>query len=208
MAERAEKLAGIINLTNAEFSELEGNVEATADILGQEGLDSAREFSKASAELKGQFSKITTTVALALLPKLTALINGLGEIWTAVSPMLLPALKALGSYMGGTLKGIFETIKGVILIVSGVLTGDFSKAWEGVKLVALGTLRRIAAVYNNTVGLIPGVAKIDMEKVEEALLGVDEVAESTAGAMGRRWPSRTAGSMGAMSEATKELRAV
>ena len=173
----SEKLAGIINLTNAEFSELEGSVEATADILSQEGLDSAREFSKASAELKGQFSKITTTVALALLPKLTALINGLGEIWTAVSPILLPALKALGSYIGGTLKGIFETIKGVILVVSGVLTGDFSQAWEGVKLIAVGTLRRIAAVYNNTVGLIPGVAKIDMEKVEEALLGVEEAAE-------------------------------
>ena len=173
----SEKLAGIINLTNAEFEALEGSVKATADILSQEGLDSAREFSEASAELKGQFSKIATTVALALLPKLTALIKGLGDIWTAVSPILLPALKALASFMGGTLKGVFETIKGVILVVSGVLTGDFSQAWEGVKLIAVGTLRRIAAVYNNTLGLIPGLAKIDMEKVEESLLGVQESAE-------------------------------
>ena len=38
-------------------------------------------------------------------------------------------------------------------------------------------MRRIAAVYNNTLGLIPGLAKIDMEKVEESLLGVQESAE-------------------------------
>ena len=100
-----------------------------------------------------------------------------------MGPILLPVLKALGSYIGGTLKGVFEQIKGVILIVSGVLTGDFSKAWEGVKLVAIGTLRRIAAVYNNTLGRIPKFAKIDMDKVEEALLGVDEAAEDTGEAL-------------------------
>ena len=143
----SEKLAGIINLTSEEFADLEKNVLATSDIMGQDALDSARGFSESVTELKGKFGKISD--ADRDCPSAGS--DPAGRCLHCD----VPALKIVGSYIGGTLKGVFEQIKGVILVVSGVLTGDFSQAWEGVKLIAVGTLRRIAAVYNNTLGQNP-----------------------------------------------------
>ena len=139
-------MGGFANLTTAEIEELTSSVADSAVVMGGDAVTNVDEYDAEMRKLRDGFGKIAITVGTKLIPKITALIKGLGEIWTAVSPILLPVLKALGSYMGGTLKGIFETIKGVILIVSGVLTGDFSQAWKGVKLIAVGTLRRIAAV--------------------------------------------------------------
>ena len=44
-----------------------------------------------------------------------------------------------------------------------MLTGDFSRAWQGVQKIAAGRDESgSSTAYNNTIGLIPGVSKIDM----------------------------------------------
>ena len=53
----SEKLAGIINLTNAEFKDLEDSVRATTDIWSQEGLDAAEDFDLRCPGLKGALSR-------------------------------------------------------------------------------------------------------------------------------------------------------
>ena len=179
-------MGGFANLTTQEIADLTDSVADSAVVMGGEGVTNVDNFDASWRKIRDGWGKAQIQIGQKLVPLLTKLFDFISNeavpavmsLWNAVSPILLPALKALGSFMGGTLKGVFETIKGVILIVSGVLTGDFSQAWEGVKSIAVGALRQIAAVYNNTLGLIPGLAKIDMSIVEESLLGVQESAEA------------------------------
>ena len=61
--------------------------------------------------------------------------------------------------------------------MSGVLTGDFSKAWDGAKQVALGAMRGMVTIYNETIARLPGVAEIDMARIERAMGQVGETAQ-------------------------------
>ena len=97
------------------------------------------------------------------------LLPALKDLWTAIGPVLIPVAKTIAVMFGQRLKGIFEVFAGIIKTVAGVLTGDFGGAWEGIRTIALGVMRQIASVYNATIGWLPGVAKIDMDAVADAI---------------------------------------
>lgn len=117
-----------------------------------------------------------------LQPALTVLVNqfrddflpALKDTYNAVEPVLIPALKILAGLFTGLLKSGLDTITGALKVVAGVLTGDFSKAWEGAKQMATGVMNAIITAYNNTIGKLPGVSKIDMVNFKSSM----EVAET------------------------------
>lgn len=67
----SEKLSGIVNLTAAEFANLEKNVRATTDIWSQDALDAAKEFDEGLKEMKAAITSVVTPIIAALLPTLT-----------------------------------------------------------------------------------------------------------------------------------------
>ena len=95
--------------------------------------------------LQPALKSLATTVKTDLLPALK-------DVWTAISPVLIPALKivivVLGAFQTlivGKLKAAIEVLSGVLMVVAGVLTGDFSKAWKGIKTIAVGAINFIKA---------------------------------------------------------------
>ena len=94
----------------------------------------------------------------------TDLLPALKDIGAVLKPVLIPALKAIGAVaktvvaiFGTQLKAAFEVISGVIKVVAGLLTGDFSKAWEGVKTIALGVINGMTAPLRG-LGTVAGTA--------------------------------------------------
>ena len=94
------------------------------------------------------------------------------RLWTTVKPIVDLVVDAIQERLGPAIK-----------IVSGLLTGDFSKAWTGIKELVFAQARSIIQIWNNTLGRLPGIAQVDLAKVEAAFLGVAEAAYDTGHAM-------------------------
>ena len=158
------------------MDKLKKQAEELGIVMSGETAAGAADFKDAMNESKSALQGLAFSFAKEVIPALT-------DFLRAITPDAINVLKILVRFLIAILKPAFTVISGVITVLAGLLTGDFSKAWEGVKKIALGVMQKIAQTWNNTLGRIPGVAKIDMAKVEKALVGVDEVAESTAGSM-------------------------
>ena len=110
-------------------------------------------------------------MARKLIPKITALITSIIDIGTALWPVI--------DIMLTPLKHSFDiVIFGAVDVLTKLLKGDFAGAWNAVLDTALNVMGNLVEVYNNTIGKIPGVAQIDMEKVRASLEGVRAEVEA------------------------------
>ena len=107
----SEKLAGIINLTTAEFAALEKEVIATSDIWSGEALESAKAFDLELQHLKTDLGRGTNALVLELLPALTNVMtflretgipawqefkeNALSPLWTFIKDKVIPIVIAI-----------------------------------------------------------------------------------------------------------------
>ena len=120
--------------------------------------------------LKPAISDLFSVISNDLLPALKG-------IWDAVAPFVLPVLKALVNILGGALKAAIGVVSGALKVVAGILTGDWSAAWQGVKKMVFSALKGVINIYNNTIGKIPGMAQVDLDKLEQKFLGLGETAK-------------------------------
>ena len=179
----SEKLSGIINTSSEEFQGLTDSIRENGDIISNEGIANANQFNIALGKLGGAFGGIASTVGTEFIPILTEIIEGVTEIWQEIDGPVLFVLRTFTGLLTGSLRQAFEIIKGAIDVVAGVLTGDFSRAWQGVQQIAQAVMNRIINVYNNTIGLIPGVSKIDMVAFADNMGVAEEAADELSAAM-------------------------
>lgn len=82
--------------------------------------------------------------------------------------------------IAGTIKGIITTIKGIVQFITGVFTGDWKKAWEGVKNIFKGifdTLYNVVkAPLNLIIGAINGVLKGITTAVNTAIRAINKLS--------------------------------
>ena len=107
-------------------------------------------------ELQPTLAQLGTTLTKDLLPALQ-------KIWQAIAPVLIPVMKVWIGLIANNLKTSFQVIAGAISFVAALLTGDFAGAWQAAQKVAQAVMNGIIGVYNNTIGRLPGVSKIDMQ---------------------------------------------
>ena len=69
----SEKLAGIVNLTTAEFAALEEEVAATTDIWSGETLEAAKAFDQELQNIKTDLQRGTNAIVAGLLPSLVSI---------------------------------------------------------------------------------------------------------------------------------------
>ena len=107
-------------------------------------------------ELQPTLAQLGTTLTKDLLPALQ-------KIWQAIAPVLIPVMKVWIGLISNNLKTSFQVIAGAISFVAALLTGDFAGAWQAAQKIAQAVMNGIIGVYNNTIGRLPGVSKIDMQ---------------------------------------------
>lgn len=103
-----------------------------------------------------------------LLPAIDSIVSAIMDIWKAVKPvvdwtidciktMLEPVIDGLCEFIGG----IIDVVKGIADFISGVFTGDWKKAWDGVKTIFKGIWDMIASIVKTPINLIlAGVEKM------------------------------------------------
>ncbi|RJS13447.1 phage tail tape measure protein, partial [Corallococcus sp. H22C18031201] len=124
-----------------------------------------------------QLGRVLGSALSGLLGTTSAAREG-GSVWTlmgqaigfaigniaAVVGVLVSVVSAVVSVVGGVLNaalaafaGVLDVFWGVVLLLSGALTGDWAEAWQGLKLIVFGVVDAISGVLLELVGTLLGV---------------------------------------------------
>lgn len=90
-----------------------------------------------------------------------AIINSIKDAWNmfitwlqSKSPMLAAIFQTCGNFISGLFNSIKQWLSGIIEFISGVFTGDWTKAWEGVKDIFKGIWNRIITAVEYAINFI------------------------------------------------------
>lgn len=89
----------------------------------------------------------------AVAPLIPLLVGQLVPVIQAIAPLLTTVVSVLTSILGPAI----QMIVGIIQIVVGVLTGDWTMAWEGVKTVVTGAINLVKAVVKGGLTLVKSI---------------------------------------------------
>ncbi len=115
-----------------------------------------------------------------------------------INIFLVPAFNLVADVIGAVMpiiEALMQTLGGFIDFIMGVFTGDWERAWSGLKDIAAGQLNGIIgiaegvinsviAIINNMIGQINGVAKtigIDVKVAKLGKVDIPSVAFATGG---------------------------
>lgn len=143
-------------------------------------------------KIKELGSNILSWYNSSIKPILTQIIQSLSKLWNQVlipfgqwlsktfGPAFEAVFKAIGSIVGSIFKIIGDYIKnslkifqGLIDFLTGVFTGDWSLAWQGIKEIVQGTIDRITDLWNGLKDLIQAPIKA-VVNVEKKVYGDDK----------------------------------
>lgn len=123
------------------------------------------------------------------------LINGLSEIWNTwlvpifdwiiknIVPVLAPIFKEIGNTImnvfgkiADILRGFWNILSGIIDFIVGIFTGDWDKAWNGIKEIFSGIWEIIKGVFGAVWEAIKGIVNIAIETVKSKIkLGLNVI---------------------------------
>lgn len=78
-------------------------------------------------------------------------------IWSRWGGNIMAVVGVLADYLVTALKGAFDVISGLVKVVTGVLTGDWSKAKEGLTLIARGIFTMLNAQFTAIKGVVVAI---------------------------------------------------
>lgn len=119
----------------------------------------------------------------AIAPVVNWLVSILGPI---VSSVLGKIIKTVGNVISNIIdavKNIISALKGVVLFIAGVFTGDWKKAWQGVKKIFKGVWDALVDIAKTPINLIIGLINDLTGAVEDAINwiidGINELSFTT-----------------------------
>ena len=89
-----------------------------------------------------------------IVPVVTWLQDKLQPVFTRVFNNILNVVKPIVSGIIDTVSGIITTLKGIVQFISGIFTGDWQKAWTGVKNIFKGVWDTVSSVLKTPINAI------------------------------------------------------
>lgn len=114
-------------------------------------------------------------------------IKNLGEAFRRVMDFIGPLVKSTIDGIAKYLKGFVGVIKGVVRVISAVLSGDFKEAWEGVKDIfsnygkaILGLLKALTAPMRGAAKLVGGAIGDGFDSAWSRITGIFKAGANAA----------------------------
>jgi hypothetical protein len=107
--------------------------------------------------IKAVFQDIVTVAKPALELIIGVFVVGvrvLETIWRHFGGTIIAYMKGVLGVLLGTIRGGLQVIRGIIDIFTGLFTGDWRKAWNGLKEIVGGVLTGITSVFKAWAGVI------------------------------------------------------
>lgn len=102
----------------------------------------------------------------AVMPIVQSIIAVIMSIASVVVPAVLAGISALAQGIGPILEGIKTVFEGLIAFITGVFTGNWSQAWEGVKQIFGGA-------FDALVGLLKTPVNAVIALINKAISGIN-----------------------------------
>lgn len=110
--------------------------------------------------ISGILATITPIIAdlvNAIMPTLLSILNALMPVIQVVADLFGNVLGAQIDAISQIIGGLMKILKGIITFITGVFTGDWTKAWEGIKNIFSGIWESIKGVCKGVVNSIIGI---------------------------------------------------
>ncbi len=119
-------------------------------------------FEEISGWLLEMYEKYIQPVLIdKVLPAIDDIVQAIKDIWEVAKPvidnivdvtkkMLEPAIKGLGDLIGG----LSDIIGGIAKFVSGVFSGDWKKAWDGIKQIFKGVMDAFGSIVKTPINMV------------------------------------------------------
>jgi hypothetical protein len=104
------------------------------------------------------------------------IVQAFKNIWKAIKPVVKWLVKFIWDSIKGLIDGIIQFFEGFLEFFSGVFTGDWDKAWEGIKDMFFGAVKAILNFFN--LYGIGGIKKLLLGLVKD---GVKIIAKLVSG---------------------------
>lgn len=170
-------------------------VTAKFPFLGQAADAVKEKFTEFTGWIESSFIPAVKNIADTIADAVRNAVGFVRDHWDEIRAFIEPALKALVVIIQSQwdeIRVIFETvlgvIKGVVDVFMGIFTGDWERAWNGVKEIVGSIWDGIRGTIENAIGLIRDLAPIIMDAGKAlggALLdGLRDALSATAGFAG------------------------
>lgn len=133
-------------------------VNAIADDFSVMWKDYIQPAINSIVEFFGKFAELFGTVFDAVLkPLIEWLINTLAPVVADVIQKVWDAVELFVKFVSNTIKSVMEILSGICEFLTGVFTGNWSKAWEGIKCILQGIWNFMANIVKTVLETIKTV---------------------------------------------------
>lgn len=126
-----------------------------------------------------------------LVPHIDFLVKVFGPIFKAVFNIIADVVGTVIATISDILGGLIKIAKGVIEFLTGVFTGDWQKAWDGIEEIMVGIVDTIAGLFKGMVNLIidaiNGLIGAVWAGVQAIIGGVGTVVSKFGQLIGQDW---------------------
>lgn len=123
-----------------------------------------------------------------LAPLITWLINTLGPSIRNIVNTIWDIVSSVVQSIAGIINGLLQIIRGIVDFVAGVFTGDWARAWQGVKEIFVGIINAIISAFelgiNMIIGLVNSLISFVWSGVQAFVNSILSTVNAVAGALG------------------------
>lgn len=143
-----EFLLGIVDKLKPVFEAVFGFIGGIFGSFGEEAEDGADTAGGAFMGVGDLFTTIGGVIS-TVVEFITLILDGLRIFWDQWGSTIVALVGNAFNFIVDILTAAFEIIQGIFDVVLGILTGDWSRAWDGIKGIVSGVLNLIKAVISN-----------------------------------------------------------
>lgn len=140
---------------------------------------------------------VVTQVLSTLIPAIQAglttiwnivqpIVKGILAVVQAVMPIILSVVSSVVTAIGGVVKALATVLQGIIKFISGVFTGDWRKAWQGVKDIFSGIFDGLKSIAQGAIDAIKNLISGVGDKISglvSKIKGAKDSANSSGGSV-------------------------
>lgn len=147
-------------------------------------------FSALGTRIVSLWNRVTSSTS-ASGSVISTIINTVASVFTAAGIIIVTAIETAFNIVATVLEGFLTVADGVITFVTGVFSGNWSQAWEGIKEIFTGIFDTIKGVFDDFCsGIMNALDRIIGKSGEAKQAANDAQAASDSGGGGGEEPAR------------------
>lgn len=116
-------------------------------------------------KLMPKIQELWSVVQTQVVPALEGWARAIAPIYAWIAEKLFPIVSTVFGAIVDIIKGALQIVSGVIKVFTGILTGDWSKAWDGIKSILSGAWEIIKGVFTAAWAIVKGIFSAGVEGI-------------------------------------------